>query len=150
MNNDKVTIFGKEVAFHFSTSGHYCINIIPEFHMRKSCNKIILMSENNISDKKEVQTNNKNSQTILPSIKRKYKESTYHYQFNVKCFKQIINKVIDSYKTCQKLRKPPSKTVAAFTKSDSFNETLSIDLHESKPNLWYLHVVDEFSRFSAA
>ena len=28
--------------------------------------------------------------------------------------------------------------------------SIHIDLHKSKSNLWYLHVVDEFSRFSAA
>ena len=64
--------------------------------------------------------------------------------------KQIIDKVIESCETCQKFRKPPSKPVVAFTKSDSFIETLSLILHELKPNLWYLHVVDEFSRFSVA
>ena len=49
MNNDKATIFGKEVDLHFSTSDHYCINIIPEFHVHKPCSEIILVSENNIS-----------------------------------------------------------------------------------------------------
>ena len=42
--------------------------------------------------------------------------------------KQIIDKVIESCKTCQKFRKPPLKPVV--TKSDSFNETLSLNLHE--------------------
>ena len=64
--------------------------------------------------------------------------------------KQIINKVIEACKTCQKFWKPPSKPVVAFTKSDSFNETLSLDFHELKPNLWYLHAVDEFSRLRTA
>ena len=53
MNNDKATIFGIEVDLHFSTSGHYCINIIPEFHVQKTCNEMILMLENNISDKQK-------------------------------------------------------------------------------------------------
>ena len=64
--------------------------------------------------------------------------------------KQIIDTVIEWCKACQKFRKPHPKPVPAFTKLDSFNETLSLDLHELKPNLWYLQVADEFSRFSAA
>ena len=64
--------------------------------------------------------------------------------------KQIIDKVIESCETFRKFRKLPSKPVVAFTKSDPFNETLSLNLLELKPNLWYLHAADEFSRFSAA
>ena len=29
MKNDKAFIFGKEVKLHLSTSGHYCIDIVP-------------------------------------------------------------------------------------------------------------------------
>ena len=54
MNNDKATIFGKKADLHFSTSGHYRINIIPEFHVRKPCNEMIPMLENNISDKQNL------------------------------------------------------------------------------------------------
>ena len=50
MNDDKATIFGKEVDLHFSTSSHYSIKIIPQFHVHKPYNEMILMLENNISD----------------------------------------------------------------------------------------------------
>ena len=50
MNDDKETIFGKEVDLHFSTSSHYSIKIIPQFHVHKPYNEMILMLENNISD----------------------------------------------------------------------------------------------------
>lgn len=29
------------------------------------------------------------------------------------------------------------------------NETVAVDLHELKPGLWYLHIIDQFTRFSA-
>ena len=31
-----------------------------------------------------------------------------------------------------------------------FNDTVAMDLHQLGPNLWYLHLIDEFSRFSNA
>ena len=30
-----------------------------------------------------------------------------------------------------------------------FNEMVAVDLHELEPNTWYLHIIDEFTRFSA-
>ena len=65
MNNDKATIFGKEVDLHFSTSGHYCINIIPEFQVRKPCNEMILL-ENHISVHNSVTHQKKVERNYLP------------------------------------------------------------------------------------
>ena len=28
LNNDKVTMFGKPIDVHFTSSGHYCVNIL--------------------------------------------------------------------------------------------------------------------------
>ena len=148
MNNDKGTIFGKKADLYL-TSGHYCINIIPEFHVRKPCNEMILMLENNISDKqnlKQIKIHKQFGHASKENIKKLLTNSNLMSND----LKQMIDKVIESSETCQKFRKPLSKPVVAFTKSDSFNWTLSLDLHELKPNLWYLHVVDEFSKFSAA
>ena len=150
MNNGKARIFGKEVDLHFSTSGHYCINIIPEFHVRKPCKEMILMLENNISDKQKFKQITKIHKQFGHASKENIKKLLTNANLMSNDLKQIIDKVIESCETYQKFRKPPSKRVVAFTKSDSFNETLSLDLHELKPNLWYLHAVDEFSRFSAA
>ena len=36
-----------------------------------------------------------------------------------------------------------------LSKADSFNQAISIDLHYLEKNYWYLHMVDEFTRFSA-
>ena len=49
-----------------------------------------------------------------------------------------------------KFRKPKPRAIVAFSKADDFNKTVSLKLHELKPSLWYFHMIDEFSRFSAA
>ena len=64
--------------------------------------------------------------------------------------KSLVKKVIDSCKTCIKFRKPKLRPIVAFSKADDFNKTVSLDLRELKPGLWYFHMIDEFSRFSAA
>ncbi len=30
-----------------------------------------------------------------------------------------------------------------------YNETVAVDLHELEPGLWFLHIIDQFIRFSA-
>ena len=36
--NDKATIFNKEIDLIFSSSGHYCVNIVPE-----SCENVLIL-----------------------------------------------------------------------------------------------------------
>ena len=49
-----------------------------------------------------------------------------------------------------KFKKPSSRPIVGLSKAEDFNQTVSIDLHELKPKLWYMHLVDEFTRYSAA
>ena len=65
--------------------------------------------------------------------------------------KSIIHEVVDQCDTCIRKQPPKPKPAVGLPKSDSFNQTVSMDLHEILPQkLWYLHMVDEFTRFSNA
>lgn len=33
--------------------------------------------------------------------------------------------------------------------ASEYNETVAVDLHELEPSIWYLHIIDHFTRFSA-
>ena len=48
------------------------------------------------------------------------------------------------------MRKPSPGPIVAFSKVDDFNETMSLDLHHLQPGLWCMHMIDEFTKFSAA
>ena len=50
LNNDKATIFNKKIDLHFSSSGHYCINIVPEFKTTDMCKKVLVL-ESELSSK---------------------------------------------------------------------------------------------------
>ena len=63
--------------------------------------------------------------------------------------KLIIKKVVNLYETCIKFRKPSPQTIVAFLKADDFNETVSLHLHQLQPGLWYMCMIDEFTKFSA-
>lgn len=62
----------------------------------------------------------------------------------------LSKKVVNSCKTCIKFSKPSPGPIVTFLKADNFNETMSLDLHQLEPGLWYMHMVDEFTKCSAA
>ena len=61
-----------------------------------------------------------------------------------------IDNVISNCEICIKYRKAPPKPIVGFSKASDFNDTISIDLHQLLPNVWYMHIIDEFSRLSNA
>lgn len=46
MNDDKATIFEKEVLLHLSTSRYYCIDILPIFTSNNKCQKVLVLETN--------------------------------------------------------------------------------------------------------
>ena len=62
----------------------------------------------------------------------------------------VIKDVVNSCTTCIKFKKPSSRPIVGLSKAEDFNQTVSIDLDELKPKLWYMLMVDEFTRYSAA
>ena len=46
--------------------------------------------------------------------------------------------------------KPSPRPIVGYAKATTFNETVSMDLHEIQSNVWYMHIIDEFSRLSNA
>ena len=52
--------------------------------------------------------------------------------------------------TCIKFRKSVPQPIVAFANAEGFNQTVPVDLHEIKPNLWYIHIIYEFTRYYKA
>ena len=151
MKNDKATIFNRPVELQLSSSGHYCINICPT-QTSETTEQVLV----NVLD------------CTLPRSKRCKKVKKLHEQFShasenqmVKMLERagmmdkelhdIVNEVIRNCNTCVKFKRAVPKPVVGLPKAHSFNITVSMDLHNLVPNkVWYLHMVDEFTRFSNA
>ena len=63
---------------------------------------------------------------------------------------QIIDNVIEECQSCKLYKRPNARPVVGFSKATDFNETVSMDLHQISSNMWYLHMIDEFTRYSNA
>ena len=53
VNDDKATVFDREVTLHQSTSGHYCIDILPVF-FRNDYTEEVLVLEADLSHKQKL------------------------------------------------------------------------------------------------
>ena len=63
---------------------------------------------------------------------------------------ELLHEVCSSCEICLKHKKPNQKPIVGFPLATRFNETGAMDLHELGHNLWYFHLIDEFTRLSAA
>ena len=65
--------------------------------------------------------------------------------------KYIIEDIVSNCDVCIRHQRAKPRPVVGLSKSDGFNQTISMDLHELVPHkIWYLHMVDEFTRYSNA
>ena len=62
---------------------------------------------------------------------------------------EILRQVVNSCETYSLYKKTPPKPAVGLPLATDFNQTLAVDLHELETNAWYLHIIDEFTRFSA-
>ena len=155
MKNDKAVMFNEEIGLHTSTSGHYCIEICPKDEPVCTQGEIheVLILEDNLSSTQQ----------------KKTQIEVLHKQFghaSINNLKKLINNaglmssdinvliegIVNTCETCIKHinKNPVPRPVVTFSRVTDFNETVSLDLHELQPNVWYLHVIDEFTRYSNA
>ncbi|KAJ8036178.1 hypothetical protein HOLleu_20072 [Holothuria leucospilota] len=57
--------------------------------------------------------------------------------------------VVKDCESCYKHKKPSVRPAVELPRASDFNDVVAVDLHKLDSNLYYLHIIDEFSRFSA-
>ena len=62
---------------------------------------------------------------------------------------EMLRQVVNNCETCALFKKTPPKPAVGLPLATDFNQTVAVDLHELGTNVWYLHITDEFTRFSA-
>ena len=58
---------------------------------------------------------------------------------------KIADDVISKCDICVKYQKPLPHPVVGYAKATTFNKTITVDLHEIQSNIWYMHIIDEFT-----
>ena len=152
LNNDKVCMFGKEVDVQFTSSGHYCINILDDKEkspMEVEYKEVILLTNTTSKQKKRDILLKLHIQFCHPSSNRLISLLKSAGSIDSET-QSMINDISSKCVVCHKLRRPQSKPVVGFSHANDFNQIVAMDLHMIDHNFYYLHIIDLFSRLSAA
>ena len=147
-------MFGQDICMFKSTAGHYCIKIFPEDEQHGTNNQneveeVMVLAEDDPPSKKKTEIKKLHRQFGHASVQNITKLLKNAELFD-SSLSPIIEAVVNDCDICISRKKSPAKPVVGLPKADEFNKCVSMDLHELAPNTWYLHMVDEFSRFSKA
>jgi len=151
LQNDKAVMFNEPVTLEFTSSGHYCVNILDKENKseeRSAEEEILVVTEDmNVDEQRKMllklhrQFGHASSERIKKLLKSAGTDNSETFD--------LLQEIVDSCDTCRKFKRPSPKPAVGFPLATRYNETVAVDLHELDRNVWYLHIIDEFTRFSA-
>ena len=152
LKNDTVTMFNQPIDLQYTASGHYCIDILGKANctdnLSDSMEEHVLVVDNMDKTVKIKELTKLHKQFGHASANR-LKELLKNAGVEDKDLMALLQKVTDSCDTCQKFKRAIPKPVVGFPHAWDYNESVAVDLHQLGISLWYLHIIDEFTRFSA-
>ena len=151
--DDKIKLFGQYQPMMCTSSGHYAIPISKNTELLdkegSAQSEIILLATQESKDKAAI-ARKLHTQFSHPTPKRLNKLiETSGIQDEE--LKREIQNVSNECDICKRYRKTLPKPVVSFPLASEFNETIAMDLKIYKNNdIYFLHIVDHATRFSAA
>lgn len=138
LDTDNVTMFGVKILIKTSLAGHYCIDVNP-------CNTIYRIQDSAISKKDILKLHTQFGHASIENLIKLLNNAG-----SAMISRSAIADVVNSCDICKRYKKAEAGPIVGFSWSEKFNDTVSMDLHQLENNIWYLHIIDNFSRFSRA
>ena len=154
LKEDSAEMLDQEIKLELTSSGHYCVNILKD--------ELTESNEDNVMEHEALIINEhmstKETMTLMEKLHKQFGHATadrmkrlltsagQHVSSKVS---DILQDVIEKCTTCLMHKQTPPKPAVCLPLASDFNQTVAVDLHELQPNLWYLHIIDIFTRFSA-
>ncbi|XP_034069112.1 uncharacterized protein LOC117544299 [Gymnodraco acuticeps] len=156
MENDRAVMFKQHIPLELTSSGHYCIDIrdkdtgmnqieikdVVRMKMRS------LVTENMTSNEKHKALLKLHKQFGHASAERLQRLLRSSGNKDKDC-DTILQQIVQECDICQRYSKTKPKPAVGLPLASEYNETVAVDLHELEPSLWYLHIIDQFTRFRA-
>ena len=61
---------------------------------------------------------------------------------------EIIEQISDNCNVCKRFKKTPARPVVCMPSANKFYQVIALDLKHFKDGVYFLHLIDLFSRFS--
>lgn len=152
MENDRAVMFNKPVKLDFTSSGHYCVNIMNNKSKSIQCDEQVLTTaENDTLSEKKDEHEKKSCEDEILTISEQMSSATkqrillkLHKQFghasadrlqrllkssgnNDTDCQNILQKTVSE---CQRYSKTAPKPAVVLPLASQYNETVAVDLHE--------------------
>ena len=138
------TIFGQTIKPQTTKSGRYLVSLLDT----KSPEQLVFYSAKFKLDRDILKLHKQFGHCSPDNLAKLLKSTNLTELQAITAMK--ISEVLGKCQVCDHQKKAPWKPVVSYPLANDFNELVCIDLHQLGPNLWYLHCICAFSRFSLA
>ena len=149
LNDDEAVMFGQKVKLEQTSSGHYCVNLRSKSKDKHSEVNDVLTVLDDLSTKEKTEAIKKLHRQFGHPSEKRLKDLLKNANVQDKEVFDILSKVVDDCDLCIRHKKTPSRPAVSLPMSTDFNELVAVDLHQLEERIWYLHVIDIFTRFSS-
>ena len=160
-SQDKMSFNGQSVELQETSSGHYCVPICSKRRLVSEpidCKKhqLVLtvtdeaLFSNDINELKKKATKLHRQFAHAPGYKLITLLKSAGYERKI--FSKVIEDVCSTCEICVRYKKPKARPIVGLPRGKTFNEIVALDLKclEVANNIYFLHMIDMVSRFSAA
>ena len=141
---DEAVILGQPVTLNVTSVGHHCVSLLPEHIAEvKSVDHFDSLTPEGKYDmvlKLHRQYGHPGQLTFVKHLKSAD-------MWDDVC-SDHVKKIYDECDVCRQYARAPTRPVVSLPLASDFNEVVAVDLKYLKPNLWILHMIDVYSRFS--
>ena len=151
--NDSISMFGRVVESYQTSNGHYAVPLSVRIDAQVPnivLHAVVDMSHASDCDLKK----------ILRKLHLQFAHASFEKLFQLikdssrgksvdNRVKTFLERISQECETCTRFTKTKPKPIVGFPLAKSFNEVVAMDLHELEYNVYYIHIIDVFSRLSA-
>ncbi|XP_077974967.1 uncharacterized protein LOC144430759 [Styela clava] len=150
MQNDRAVMLKQDLKLHLSTNGHYAVDILPKMKAEVGCRNEILASESTGHKefgKAEITKLHKQFGHASQDKLKKLIQNAGKWNADLS---SLIEETVSDCEICKVYKKPSPRPVVGLSWANDFNQTVAVDLHQLGSDMWYLHMIDHFTRYSRA
>ena len=149
MCNNKATMFHQPVELNYTT-GHYCVNISGKQETKYNEESEIRFLEGKLNESEQKQTILKLHQHFGHASTANLKKLMQNAGIKDPQVYRDMTEIVEKCDVCTRPKKTPPKPVVGMPLAEDYNHTVAVDLHQLDRNVWYFHMIDKYTRFSAA
>ena len=148
---DELTVFGKNVKLDQTTAGHYYLPLNKAIKKLQN-DEVVLYCKVPLSQQSDEQLHKsaiKLHRNFGHTTYDKLKKTVEAAGEGSQKLLSMLEEISENCDTCKRHMKVPPRPVVSVPIGTQFLEVVAMDLKHWRDNIWILHLIDSFSRYSS-